>query len=151
MSDEKGEQPKAEAAPSMTQRIAEALAHLSEEDVDVAALAYGDEVWVWTVPRLWDLARDLPVNDVAVETLLHYFDTGRWFGEDEPVSIRAVVEHARRIMRTDLSYPVILSAEGRILDGMHRIAKAWILDIPTIAMVRFAENPEPDARIPYTR
>ena len=29
----------------------------------------------------------------------------------------------------DLSFPVILAAEGRVMDGMHRIAKALLLGL----------------------
>ena len=49
---------------------------------------------------------------------------------------------------TDLSYPVILSAEGGLFDGSHRIAKAWVLGIEEIQVVRFSVNPEPDQRVP---
>ena len=120
----------------------------NDEDVDVAALAQGDEIYIWRTPRLWILAQSLSTEFVPVERLLVHFDTARWFGDDEPKTVRAVVEHARRIVTTDLSYTIILSAEGRILDGMHRVAKAWISDMETIAAVRFTTNPEPDFRIP---
>jgi hypothetical protein len=34
------------------------------------------------------------------------------------------------------------------MDGMHRIAKAWILGMKEIKMVRFLVTPEPDQRLP---
>jgi hypothetical protein len=44
----------------------------------------------------------------------------------------------------DLSYPIILAASGRLMDGGHRIGKAWMEGRTTIAAVRFEADPEPD-------
>jgi hypothetical protein len=152
--DEQSEtQPEATSVQHITDYLTDALAQASHEEndqVDVAALAQGNEIHIWRVPRLWALAQMLPVDYLPVKNLLVHFDTARWLGADEPATVRAIVEHARRILATDLTYPIILSAEGRILDGMHRIAKAWITDIEMIAAVRFRENPPPDFCIPST-
>jgi hypothetical protein len=37
---------------------------------------------------------------------------------------RAVAEHARRINAADLSHPVILAADGSLMDGGHRIKRS---------------------------
>lgn len=55
-----------------------------------------------------------------------------------------MAEHARRIFDADLAYPVILCAEGRLMDGGHRLAKAWMEGREEIAAVRFPVTPEPD-------
>ena len=39
----------------------------------------------------------------------------------------------------DLRRPVILSADGRVMDGMHRIAQALRLGHTHVAAVRFAQ------------
>ena len=44
----------------------------------------------------------------------------------------------------DFEYPVILSSDGRVMDGMHRICKALLLGHPDIEAVRFVHDPEPD-------
>lgn len=44
----------------------------------------------------------------------------------------------------DLAYPVILSANGGLMDGGHRIAMAWLSSATTVRAVRFAVDPEPD-------
>ncbi len=46
----------------------------------------------------------------------------------------------------NLSFPVILAAEGRVMDGMHRIAKALMLGRETVDAVQFTVTPEPDYR-----
>lgn len=37
---------------------------------------------------------------------------------------RELIEHVALIEAADLSYPIILSAAGEVMDGMHRIVKA---------------------------
>lgn len=48
------------------------------------------------------------------------------------------------IGETDLNFPIILSSDGRIMDGMHRVAKALLEGRRTIEAVRFRQDPEPD-------
>ena len=68
-----------------------------------------------------------------------------WFGSknDKPTS-RAIVEHMRLIEETDLNFPIILSSDGRVMDGMHRVAKAMLEGHETIEAVKFSQDPEPD-------
>jgi hypothetical protein len=54
------------------------------------------------------------------------------------------VEHCRLISSADLSYPVILDNSGRVMDGMHRVCKALLQGIDTVAAVQFDVDPEPD-------
>src|SRR5438093_10192756 len=42
------------------------------------------------------------------------------------------------------SFPVILSNDGRVMDRMHRIAKALFQGYTHLDVVRFASDPEPD-------
>lgn len=44
----------------------------------------------------------------------------------------------------DLAYPIILSSDGRAIDGMHRVAKAAMKGRSSIAARRFEVDPEPD-------
>jgi hypothetical protein len=57
-----------------------------------------------------------------------------------------VVEHAKLIAEVDTSYPIILGHDGRVMDGMHRIARALLEDRTEIAAVRFRSPIEPDYR-----
>ena len=83
---------------------------------------------VWFVDRLWYLARDLSVRKVLLDKIAE-FDQNCWFGPTSPSTCRAVAEHARRIIDADLRYPIILSAEGYLMDGGHRLAKAYLLGL----------------------
>ena len=98
---------------------------------------------VWFVERLWYLARDLPVHQVPLDAIRE-FDQNCWFSAATPPTCRAVADHVQRILDADLNYPIILSAEGYLMDGGHRIAKAYLAGIPTISAVQFLQDPEPD-------
>lgn len=97
---------------------------------------------VWYTERLWSLAKELPTKRVAIAEIKE-FDMDCWFGNDTP-TCREVARHAKRIMEADLSFPVILSSEGLLMDGGHRIAKAWIAGEETVSAVQFTQDPEPD-------
>ena len=48
------------------------------------------------------------------------------------------------INESDLDSPIILSADGRVMDGMHRVLKALLNGLQSIEAVRFGRDPEPD-------
>jgi hypothetical protein len=98
---------------------------------------------VWLTERLWRESAHLPVIEVDLADIVE-FDQDCWFGERHAPTCRAVAEHARKIAEADLAYPVILSADGGLMDGGHRIAKAWLAGRKTIRAVRFAIDPPPD-------
>ena len=102
---------------------------------------------VWYTERLWRLARDLPVQTIAVADIAE-LDQDCWFGSSHVPTCRAVAQHAQRIWDADLSFPIILSADGGLMDGGHRLAKAWLLGLPDIQAVQFTIDPEPDYIIP---
>ena len=66
----------------------------------------------------------------------------------EAMTVREVADHAQRILEADLSYPVIVSATGWIMDGCHRLAKAHLEGRKTILAVFFEEDPPPDDQLP---
>jgi hypothetical protein len=82
-----------------------------------------------------------PVFTIAIDAIPE-FDQNCWFRD--PPTCREVAEHARQIMDADLDFPVIFSADGRLMDGGHRIAKAWLLGHTEIKAQRFDRTPEPE-------
>jgi hypothetical protein len=100
----------------------------------------------WDVDRLIELSRGLPVEPVPVASIRE-LDSNYWFDPDrQRPTVRRVVEHARLIQEVDRSYPVILGPDGRVMDGMHRIARALLDGDANIDAVRFPILPEPDHR-----
>jgi len=105
----------------------------------------GDEgLDAWDVHRLVALSADFPVRSVAVSDLTDV-DTNYWFATNA-VTVRGVVEHMALVNEVDPSYPIILSASGRVMDGMHRVARALLHGEATIRAVQFDVDPEPDYR-----
>jgi hypothetical protein len=99
----------------------------------------------WDVDRLIRLSAQLPIVAVAL-TEVAELDSDYWFKDGQRPTVRAVVDHVRLIDAADLAYPVILAADGRVMDGMHRIAKALLMGRERVDAVRFAVTPEPDYR-----
>jgi hypothetical protein len=93
----------------------------------------------WDVDRLIELSRELPVKEVPVESICQVY-TPHW-GEVTP---RDLADHLRLLEEADLAHPIILAADGRVMDGMHRVVKALIEGRTTIAAVQFDVQPEPD-------
>ena len=100
----------------------------------------------WDVDRLVELSQGFPVRDVALSSIWEV-DTVYWFDpETDPPTVRRVVEHVRLMREVDMSYPIILGPDGRVMDGMHRVARALLEGQESLPAVRFEELPEPDHR-----
>lgn len=90
----------------------------------------------WSVPRLFELARNLQVMDIPLDHL------GLWYKYDN-LTLREMVMHIKAVNDADLDKPIILDEDGDLMDGRHRLMKAMLLGNATIKAVRFDENPEP--------
>jgi hypothetical protein len=102
----------------------------------------------WRMDQLWPLVPGLPVKKVRISDL-ECLDEVCWFGG--PLNLRptcrSIAEHARDIYEADLSYPIILSPKGDVLDGMHRICKAFLQGLEEIDAVQLLEMPAPRGRV----
>ena len=94
----------------------------------------------WDVDRLARLSRPLRSELVAVAGIREVNEA--YWGQ--PMTCREVAEHARLIDEADFEFPIILSSDGRIMDGMHRVLKALMQGRSHIRVVRFETDPEPD-------
>ena len=108
---------------------------------------FGDSVYKWDVSDLHAAVAGLPVNEVPTDRF--NLDVDAWFGEACEPTIRNVVNHMRRIRDADLSEPILLSAEGHVLDGLHRLAKCLLDGIPTIRCQQLEVNPIPTEVVPF--
>ena len=103
-----------------------------------------DGLMAWDVDRLIDLSRDLPRRTVELISIRE-IDQVYWFDDlKERPTCRKLLEHMRLIGNVDLAHPIILGADGRVMDGMHRVAKALLEGYETIEAVQFGRDPEPD-------
>lgn len=90
----------------------------------------------WSVSRLFELIRNLPVMDVPLDHLNVYYTY-------EKLTLREMVMHMAAVNEADLNNPIIMDEDGEIMDGRHRIMKAMLTGAETIKAVRFDYNPEP--------
>ena len=97
----------------------------------------------WDIERLIDMTASLAAEEVPL-TAIWEVDTVYWFDKTQQPTVRAVLEHVRLIEEVDLSYPIILGPDGRVMDGMHRIARAILEGRQTITAVSLPELPDPD-------
>lgn len=110
----------------------------------------------WDVDRLIELTESLPIEQISVDSI-EEVDSTYWFDDVQRPTVRAVVDHARLIDEVDMSWPVILGPQGRVMDGMHRIARALRDGHLRIGARRLPDLPPPDYRnvrpdeLPYHR
>jgi hypothetical protein len=98
----------------------------------------------WNVRRLVELSRDLPREWVPLSAIRE-LDEPYWSNEGTQIlTCREVVDHARLMVECDLAFPVILSSDGRVMDGMHRVCKALFENRTEIEAVRFVHDPAPN-------
>ncbi len=96
----------------------------------------------WDVDRLVELSRDFPRRRVPLDSIGELDEP--WAGDDERPTWRALVEHMKLVTEADLSFPIILSASGNVMDGRHRVARAALEGRTEIEVVQFDEDPAPD-------
>lgn len=94
---------------------------------------------VWTVTNLIARSKDLEQFDLPLAAI--YLGTEVWTPEGSPFGL---AHHMRRALDVDTRYPVILSEEGFIMDGWHRVLRALIDGKTTIKAVRFNKTPPYD-------
>lgn len=91
---------------------------------------------IWRVTSLIERAKGLEPFDLP---LVAIYSGSKVFDPIE--SAYSLAEHMKRALSADMSCPVILDAEGFVMDGWHRIARALVEGRPTIPAVRFDETP----------
>ena len=91
----------------------------------------------YEVQHLIKAAENLEVFDLPLAgiSLKHIICNG---------DLKSYLYHHKRVENADLSYPIILAADGYICDGWHRVAKAILLGHITIKAKRLIVMPEPE-------
>ena len=102
----------------------------------------------WRMATIWAAAVGKPSLAVPIGNL-KILDDVVWYGGPNNVAptIRSVAEHARDIFSADMSYPIIMTSSGEVLDGAHRIARAYLEDQHSIAAVVIDDWPSPDGSV----
>lgn len=99
----------------------------------------------WDVDRLVALAEKQPTEHVPLMDIIE-IDAEYWYDHGYRPTVRSVVEHCRLIQEVVLDYPIVMDPDGRVMDGMHRVARALLDGHTTIKAKRLRHLPEPDHR-----
>jgi hypothetical protein len=97
----------------------------------------------WDVLKLIELTKAFDVVEVPLSEIRELKET-YWFSLGAPPITEEIAQHAKQIYEADLSYPIILCPEGRVMDGMHRVCKALIEEREVILAVKLSKLHEPD-------
>jgi hypothetical protein len=106
----------------------------------------GQPARIWHLEEVWEHAKRLVVFQKPLAEL-NSLDEVAWYGSEYHfgrLTVREVAEHSRRIQAATFKRPIILSCEGWLMDGFHRLAKAHLDGLETIPAVQFAEDPPPN-------
>lgn len=96
----------------------------------------------WDVDRLVELSRHLPRKRIRLDDIRELDQPCE--GGGAPLTWRELLGHITLINDADLSFPIILSASGEVMDGRHRVVKAALEGNDVIEAVQFEDDPEPD-------
>ena len=100
--------------------------------------------YAWDIDKLVEKTKDLSVFQINLDDIKE-LDENFWYaGPGDLATCRSIADHIKLVNETSLKYPIILSSEGRVMDGMHRVVKALLEGYETIKAVQFEIDPEPD-------
>lgn len=87
---------------------------------------------------MWEASKELPVEELPVES----FKELDWAVWEHALTPREFLQHYKRVQQADMSYPIILTPNGSVADGMHRLVKALLEGRLTIQAVRLRKMPK---------
>lgn len=95
----------------------------------------------YEVKKLWELAKKLPTQRLAVEDAKDYLESKTWTGGKSPREVLDAQDdthgHMSRIRKANLRYPVIKAPNEGMADGLHRLAKAHMQGKDTVPLKQF--------------
>lgn len=102
----------------------------------------GEDTYIWDVYRLVELSQNFPIIEIPL-TEIREFNESYWFPDTYPTT-QQIIDHIQLVQEADFKYPIIVCADGRVMDGMHRVAKAKLQGQLTVKAVKFEVTPKPD-------
>ena len=79
--------------------------------------------YIWLVRDLWEAAKGLPVEEVAISSLREVESGVSWLYNAYVGVWSSIDERMERVHAADTSFPAILHPDGWLMDGHHRTAK----------------------------
>ena len=101
-----------------------------------------NDTYIWDVDNLVAFTQHFKVKEIPLSDIKE-LEEAYWYPDTHPTT-QDILEHMQLIQQADLTYPIILCSQGRLMDGMHRVGKAKILGKDTISAVQFEIDPQAD-------
>ena len=101
-----------------------------------------NDTYIWDVDNLVAFTQHFKVKEIPLSNIQE-LEEAYWYPDTHPTT-QDILEHMQLIQQADLTYPIILCSQGRLMDGMHRVGKAKILGKDTISAVQFEIDPQAD-------
>ena len=108
----------------------------------------------WEVPKLWELTKGFQHKKVELQTyqdlITKWMNFGGKKNDRGQMIVPFDVSHFERIRNARLEFPILVINDKtihrnyRVADGMHRLMKCYLANIPNILIVEITKMPEPD-------
>lgn len=102
----------------------------------------GDLLEQWDVSALWESSKWIKPHEVDVSDVKARC-SGGWLDYLPSLQHFEVAPEVKRLEAADLSYPIILHPAGWVMDGYHRIGKAFMQGHVKIWAVQFTDGSLP--------
>jgi len=97
----------------------------------------------WDVDLLIEKTRNFEIIQVSVNDVIQN-NENHWYQSTENPSVSAILKHMKLVNKSKLDFPIIIDSNGIVMDGMHRVGKAYLQNLHYINAVKFSVIPVPD-------
>ena len=103
----------------------------------------GQSSYTIDIEKVWALVENKQPKPIPLSELEHTLNWGCWgMGTLTP---KKVLEHLKRVTQADLNYPIVIVRDeydrvSHVIDGMHRIVKAFANELDSISALEVSEN-----------
>ena len=80
--------------------------------------------YTWDVYKLWEISKKISIKKVNPKALEENLNCDMWGFSKGDFTGHTFLAHMKRIEDADFSHPLLVTEEGKILDGCHRLCKA---------------------------
>jgi hypothetical protein len=103
----------------------------------------GEDTYIWDVNKLLKTIDDSRVVNMSLDSFKEQYFSEYW-SKGKSLSCSDIATHARLINEADLSYPILVCPDRLVVDGMHRLCKAFLESKETIKVIVLDKLPEAD-------
>ena len=109
---------------------------------------FSDGEHEWDEATLWEWAKQPGHTRGFLDPRKLVQETGAFEDWDPLTSFAEAVHYFKRVMMADLQYPILLTPEGYVCDGYHRVAQAIVMSHHRMPYIKLTDMPKPDREAP---